>query len=78
MPARPVLRRGERSPLPQRMNFATEALMRLAILAGLRCPNCDYPLIFDGMMLRCSNGVDCSYGWRDADAAETDIYCGIS
>ena len=78
MPARPVLRRGERTPLPQRCNFATEALMRLAILAGLGCPNCGSRLSFDGTRLRCDNGVDCTYAWRDPDAAESDIYFGLS
>lgn len=78
LPARPVLRRGERSPLPQRCNFASEALMRLALLAGLRCPNCGHNLGFDGTRLICNNGVDCCYAWRDADAAESDVYFGLS
>ena len=50
--------------------------MRLAILAGLTCPNCDDNLSFDGNRLRCDNSTDCGYGWRDADTAESDIYFG--
>ncbi len=78
LPARPFHRRGDCSPLAQRSNFATETLHRLAILAGLRCPNCGTGLVFDGSRLRCDNGVDCAYAWRDADSAESDIYFGLT
>ena len=75
--ARPVFRR-DMPPRPQCYNFATEALMRLALLAGLRCPNCGAGLVFDGTRTRCDNGVDCGYGWSNPDAAESDIYHGLT
>ena len=78
LPARPVFRRGQRLPLPQRCNFATEVLMRLALLAGMKCPNCGYNLSFDGNRLRCDNSKDCAYAWRDPDTAESDIYFGLT
>ena len=65
-------------PAPQRYNFATEGLMRLAVLAGLCCPNCGACLIFDGRRLRCDNGVDCVYDWSNPDTAEADVYFGLT
>lgn len=52
--------------------------MRLAILAGLGCPNCGSRLAFDGTRLRCDNSRDCNYAWRDPEAAESDIYFGLA
>lgn len=75
--SRPVHKRGA-SPRPQRHNFATENEHRLALLAGLHCPNCDHPLVFDGSQLRCDNGRDCSFGWDKAERAEGEIYFGLS
>ena len=65
-------------PRPQRHNFATENEHRLALLAGLFCPNCDGPLIFDGSQLRCDNGRDCTFGWDRADTAESEVYFGLA
>lgn len=76
--SRPFHRRGQQPPLAQRCNFATETLMRLAILAGLRCPNCGEVLVFDGSRLRCNNGKDCLYNWNNPDAAESDVYFGLT
>ena len=76
--ARPVRCRKSSVPLPQRYNFATEMLMRLAVLAGLTCPNCGEDLVFDGKRLRHDYSTDCTYAWRDADAAESDIYFGLA
>ena len=61
-------------PRPQRVNFATEALHRLALLAGQGCPNCDLRLDFDGSRLHCA---ECGYGWSNADSAESDVYYGM-
>ena len=71
--ARPVFRR-DMQPRPQRMNFATQTLMRLALLAGQRCPNCGLHLDFDGSRLHCD---ECSFGWSNPDVAESEVYHGL-
>lgn len=78
MPARPVFRRGERPPVPLRYNFATEALLRLALLAGNCCPNCGETLVFDGNRTLCSNPLNCTYSWDNPNTAESEIGFGLT
>ena len=66
------------APRWERGNFATETLMRLALLAGQRCPNCGDCLVFDGRRLRCDNSLDCVYDWSNPDVAESEVYHGMS